>query len=95
MIKNKAKVNTKFVATFKNIIVDAKGQPQDALIVDIVSECGKARKSRHKVDYSVAPELFESLNSGDQIVFEAQYQERPAYAEGYQLFSIKNIKRLS
>ncbi len=95
MTLNKTRVNSNFTATFRNIIVDAKEQPREVLIVDIVSECGKVRKSRHTIGFEKNPELFAELKEGDQIMFEADYKERPQYAEGYQLFSPKNVRRLS
>ena len=95
MTVNKTKVNSNFTATFKNIENDAKGQPLDVCIIDIVSECGKVRKSRHKIGFEKNPELFAELQEGDKVFFEADYRERPQYAEGYQLFSPKNVRRLS
>lgn len=95
MTVNQVKVNSNFTATFKNIENDAKGQPFEVCIIDIVSECGKVRKSRHKIGFEKNPELFAELRDGDKILFEAVYQERPQYAEGYQLFSPKNVRRLS
>jgi hypothetical protein len=95
MTVNQVKVNSSFTATFKNIENDAKGQPLEVVIVDIVSECGKVRKSRHKIGFEKNPELFIELKENDKIFFEADYQERLQYAEGYQLFSPKNVRRLS
>jgi hypothetical protein len=95
MTENKTKVNSNFTATFKSIESDAKGQPFVAVITDIVSECGKVRKSRHKIVYKTNPELFAELKENDKILFDAEYQERLQYAQGYQLFSPKNIRRLS
>lgn len=95
MTENTFKVNSNFTATFRKIENDAKGQPLEVLITDIVSVCGKVRKARHKIGFEKNPELFNELKDGDQIMFEADYKERPQYAEGYQLFSPKNVRRLS
>jgi hypothetical protein len=95
MTQNKTKVNSNFTATFKNIENDARGQPFEVAITDILSHCGMIRKSRHKIGFEKNPELFAELKEGDKISFEADYRERPQYAEGYQLFSPKNVRRLS
>ena len=95
MTVNEIKVNSNFTATFKYIDTDAKGQPLDVCVTDIVSECGKVRKSNHKINYEINPELFTELKEGDKILFKADTLERPQYAEGYQIFSPKNVRRLS